>query len=145
MFTAKTMEDFEITINCDPDSFVWKKYFPFTNTYLYKYPDVPEFKTNYEIFRDEPHTMKPPVPEVGEKWCIMKPEWSINDIEDDFFDLRVGDLVEISVVEEYEDGDWTAFVVVDERMGSVGNFQIGQTVALFTQDHAQLGVIAPYK
>lgn len=143
MFTVKT-QDFELSLNCDPDDYIWKKYFPQTGRYLYKYPDVPEFITNYEIFRSEPHTPKPDIPEVGQKWCILKPEWTINDIEDDFFDLCVGDLVEVVSVEEYEDGDWTAFVVVDERMVDAG-FTVGDTIAFFTQDHAVLKVIALYK
>lgn len=144
MFTAKTTCGYEITVNCDPDEFTWKKYFPASERYTYKYPDTPEFMTDYKIFGSEPHAPMPDVPRVGQKWIILKTDWAINGIEDDFFGMRIGDVVTIAGVDEAENGEWAVDVVVDDRMVDLDGFEIGELVTLFTQEHVQLKVIAPY-
>lgn len=144
MFTAKT-QDYELTINCDPDEFTWKKYFPETGRYMYKYPDVPEFVTDYQIFMSEKHTPAPEAPECGQQWVILKTDWTINGIEDDFFDMKVGDIIEVADVEQYDDSEgWSAMVIVDDRM-TLQTFSTGDKVTFFTDEHMLLKVIARYK
>lgn len=146
MFTVKTMEDYEITIHCDPNEFTWKKFYPVTGRYVYKYPDVPEFTTTFKIFGSEPHSKLPEPPRIGNKYIIVQEEWMLNGIEDDFFGLKKGDVVMVFDVEEYENtDDWCAFVKRDSRMVDMGDeFAIGTPVAFFSQEHVQKNVIARY-
>lgn len=146
MFTVKTNGEYELTINCDPDDFVWKKYFPNSHTYMYKYPDVPEFMTNFEIFGSENHGKFPEVPRKGQKYVILETDWHLNGIEDDFFGLKKGDIITVSDVEQHDDEcEWAAFVKRDDRMITMDdNTAVGEEVVCFTHEHVMLNVIARY-
>lgn len=146
MFTVKIKGGDELTINCDPDEFVWKKYSELHGEYTYKYPDVPEFMTTFEIFGSENHGKVPDAPRKGQQYVILQTRWHLNGIEDDFYGLEKGDVVTISDVEQHDDSEeWAAFVRRDARMATMRNdIAIGEEVVCFTHEHVVMNVIAPY-
>lgn len=144
MFTAKIKGGDEITVNRDPDSFIWMRYSEISGEYTYQYPDVPAFVTNFKIVGATKHKPDIPVPLPSQTWVILKDSWMCNGLADDFFGLQPGDMVTVTQVEEYEEGDWCAFVKIDERMDvdeSIG--RVGEEIAFFTNEQVDLKVIAP--
>lgn len=71
MFTVKQGE-YDLTINCEPHEFIWKKRYERHDHFVYKYPDVPEFSVTIQIPGDEKvpglRGVDDGCPNVGESW-----------------------------------------------------------------------------